>query len=272
MSFGRKAAVSTLAIALAAYLVSGDGRPSLAYFKDSETMAATVSTAACFVADPSRPRSAARSSPRPRQYLPGVHPPGRHVLRLRQRGRRRLRAVRHRNGARERCDDHDRTDRRPARGGRVHGRRRRLHLSERLTTANAALAAGAKAYTITSTDNAANSQTQTGYSVTVDNTRPTGSTIQTANGSATPGKPEAGDSVILHLLRGDRSADRPRRLDRRDDERGRADRAEREWRHVDDPQRCQRGAVADRSVDLVGTAYVTATETSGRRGRRRRWS
>ena len=62
-------------------------------------------------------------------------------------------------------------------------------------TANAALAAGAKAYSITSTDVATNSQTQSGYSVTVDNTRPTGSTIQTANGSTTAGKPEAGDSV-----------------------------------------------------------------------------
>jgi hypothetical protein len=64
-------------------------------------------------------------------------------------------------------------------------------------TANVVLAAGAKAYSITSTDNAANSQTQSGYSVTVDNTQPTGAGIQTANGGATAGKPEAADIVTL---------------------------------------------------------------------------
>jgi hypothetical protein len=64
-------------------------------------------------------------------------------------------------------------------------------------TANATLTAGAKAYTISSTDVATNSQTQAGYSVTVDNTRPTASNVQTANGGATVGKPELGDNVTL---------------------------------------------------------------------------
>ena len=72
-------------------------------------------------------------------------------------------------------------------------------------TANGTLTAGAKAYTITSTDNAANGQTQTGYSVTVDNTRPTGSNVQTANGGATVGRPELGDTMTLTLLGDHRS-------------------------------------------------------------------
>lgn len=62
-------------------------------------------------------------------------------------------------------------------------------------TANAILVAGTYAYSITSTDVATNSRTQTGYSVIVDNTRPAGADIQTANGGATVGKPEIGDSV-----------------------------------------------------------------------------
>ncbi len=60
-------------------------------------------------------------------------------------------------------------------------------------TANGTLAEGSKAYTITSTDVATNSQTQSGYAVIVDNTRPTGTDIQITNGGATAGKPEIAD-------------------------------------------------------------------------------
>jgi signal peptidase I len=63
-------------------------------------------------------------------------------------------------------------------------------------TANAVLAAGAKTYTITATDAAANSVTQGGFSVTVDNTRPTGTNVQTTNAGIT-GQPGLGDTMTL---------------------------------------------------------------------------
>jgi hypothetical protein len=62
-------------------------------------------------------------------------------------------------------------------------------------TANAVLSAGAKSYTVTATDAASNSATQGGFSVTVDNTAPAGSDVQTANGAATAGTAEPGDTV-----------------------------------------------------------------------------
>ncbi len=61
--------------------------------------------------------------------------------------------------------------------------------------ANNPLAAGSRSYTLTLTDNAGNSQTQTGFSVMVDNTSPTGVDIQTANGGATVGHAENGDTI-----------------------------------------------------------------------------
>jgi hypothetical protein len=64
-------------------------------------------------------------------------------------------------------------------------------------TANGSLSAGSKSYTVTLQDNLNTSQTQSGYSVTVDNTAPAASDIQTANTSGqTQGKPEQGDTVI----------------------------------------------------------------------------
>jgi hypothetical protein len=62
-------------------------------------------------------------------------------------------------------------------------------------TASNPLAAGSKSYSITSTDAAANGGTQTGFPVTVDNTVPTASNVQTANGAATVAKPELGDTI-----------------------------------------------------------------------------
>lgn len=61
--------------------------------------------------------------------------------------------------------------------------------------ANAILAAGTYTYSITSTDVAGNSGTQSGFTVTVDNTAPSGSDVQTANGGPTPGKAELGDTI-----------------------------------------------------------------------------
>jgi hypothetical protein len=65
-------------------------------------------------------------------------------------------------------------------------------------TAGATLAAGTYSYSLTSKDLAGNSRTQSGYSVTVDNTAPTAADIQTANKTGnTAGKPEAGDTITF---------------------------------------------------------------------------
>jgi hypothetical protein len=62
-------------------------------------------------------------------------------------------------------------------------------------TANAVLAEGAKAFTVTATDNAANANSLAG-SVTVDNTAPKASDVQTTN-VGTNGLAEQGDSLVL---------------------------------------------------------------------------
>lgn len=65
-------------------------------------------------------------------------------------------------------------------------------------TANATLTAGTYAYSLTSTDKAGYPRTQSGYTVTVDNTVPSASDIQTTNKSGnTAGRPEIGDAVIF---------------------------------------------------------------------------
>ncbi len=63
-------------------------------------------------------------------------------------------------------------------------------------TADAVLAAGSKSYTITATDVAGNSATTPGFSVTVDNTAPTGTDVQTTN-AGVAGRAEIGDTIIL---------------------------------------------------------------------------
>lgn len=66
-------------------------------------------------------------------------------------------------------------------------------------TANAAITAGTYGYSIFSqdSDSPANSQTQSGYNVVVDNTAPSASDVQTANGGATVARPELGDTVTF---------------------------------------------------------------------------
>jgi hypothetical protein len=67
-----------------------------------------------------------------------------------------------------------------------------------LLTADAVLTAGSKSFTITAKDVANNSTTQGGFSVTVDNTAPTATDIQTANVSGgTNGLAETGDSIMF---------------------------------------------------------------------------
>ena len=62
-------------------------------------------------------------------------------------------------------------------------------------TADASLSAGSKSFSITSTDGASNSATQNGFSVTVDNTVPTASDVQTANQGGNSGKAEQSDTI-----------------------------------------------------------------------------
>ncbi|MGH2786033.1 MAG: hypothetical protein ACRDJ1_12285 [Actinomycetota bacterium] len=62
-------------------------------------------------------------------------------------------------------------------------------------TANASITAGTYNYTIAMTDAAGNSRTQTGLSVVVDNTVPSATDIQTANGGAIAGRADQGDTI-----------------------------------------------------------------------------
>lgn len=64
-------------------------------------------------------------------------------------------------------------------------------------TASNPLAPGPKTFTVTATDLATNSATQSGFSVVVDNSPPGAADVQTVNGGATPGRAEAGDQVVF---------------------------------------------------------------------------
>jgi hypothetical protein len=62
-------------------------------------------------------------------------------------------------------------------------------------TAASTLVAGTFAYTLTMTDVAGNSRTETGFDVTVDTTVPTAADIQTSNGGAIAGRADADDKI-----------------------------------------------------------------------------
>jgi predicted ribosomally synthesized peptide with SipW-like signal peptide len=64
-------------------------------------------------------------------------------------------------------------------------------------TASAGITAGTKTFTVTAVDAAGNSSSATSFNATVDNTAPTATDVQTANGGATAGKPELADTVTL---------------------------------------------------------------------------
>lgn len=64
-------------------------------------------------------------------------------------------------------------------------------------TAGSTLAAGTYSYSLTLTDAAGNSATQSGFSVTVDNTAPAGSDVQATNGGSIAGRAEAGDKITF---------------------------------------------------------------------------
>ena len=62
-------------------------------------------------------------------------------------------------------------------------------------TADNPLSVGSKSFSITATDGASNSATQNGFSVTVDNTAPAGSDVQTVDHGGTVGKAEQSDTL-----------------------------------------------------------------------------
>lgn len=79
-----------------------------------------------------------------------------------------------------------------ATGGVAYNRR------SALLTARSTLAAGSTPYALTAADAGGNRATVGGFSVTVDNTVPTSSDVQTANAAGgTTGKPELGDVLQL---------------------------------------------------------------------------
>jgi len=197
MSPTRRIAVSILTVCLAGHLLGAGASTTLALMADSRAVPATFSTAACFVADTLPPVVSGTVISKTPQYVPGF---------VRQGGTYYVYA----NVADAGCAPSGIASVTAnvstittgstavplvagsfSVGGVAYNRR------SASITANAVLAAGAKAYSITSTDNAANSQTQSGYSVTVDNTAPAATDVQAANGGATVGKPEAGDTITL---------------------------------------------------------------------------
>lgn len=64
-------------------------------------------------------------------------------------------------------------------------------------TAGSSLAAGSYSYSLTLTDVAGNSATQSGFGVTVDNTAPSGTDVQTTNGGSIAGRADAGDKIAF---------------------------------------------------------------------------
>lgn len=64
-------------------------------------------------------------------------------------------------------------------------------------TADAALVAGGKSYTVSAADAAGNTSSPATFSVTVDNLPPSATDVQTANGTGQTGRPEAGDTLTL---------------------------------------------------------------------------
>ena len=69
-----------------------------------------------------------------------------------------------------------------------------MYRSASLTATNPQIA-GAKSFTVTATDGAGNTSTAFSGSVTVDNTVPTASNIQTSNNGAIVGRAETGDTI-----------------------------------------------------------------------------
>ena len=186
------AAALTIAIVLLGYLIGGGAQLSLALLTDSENDPSTFTTAASFP-DTTAPTVASSVISKTTLYLPGfvrqggtyfvyanVTDAGSGVATVRANvstvttGQTTLALVAGSYSI----------------GGISYNYR------SASVTANAVLAEGAKAYTITATDVATNSVTQGGFSVTVDNTRPSGTNVQTTN-AGVAGQPGLGDTMTL---------------------------------------------------------------------------
>ena len=66
-----------------------------------------------------------------------------------------------------------------------------------LQTAGAIVLEGTQTYSVSATDSDSNTATRSDLSVQVDNTSPSGSDVQTADGGGTAGRPQAGDSITF---------------------------------------------------------------------------
>jgi hypothetical protein len=185
-------------VSLAGLLIGGRVPSSLAVFNDRETTPSTFATAACLV-DAVAPSVASTVGSKTALYLPGY---------IRQGGTYYIYAnVADAGGG---CTPSGVSTVRTNVGSITTGQTNAALAAGSFTvggtaydyrtaslTANPTLAAGTYTYAITSTDVRANAQTQSGYTVVVDNTRPAGSDIQTANGGSIVGRPELGDRVTF---------------------------------------------------------------------------
>ena len=135
-------------------------------------------------------------------------------------------------------------------------------------TAKSTLAAGSDSFTLKVTDSAGTATT-TSYSVTVDNTAPRASNIQTANvAGGTAGKPELGDAMTLTYTKTIDPNSRPVELVRGRDAGHREDRRRRDLprRHPRGAQRLDLAQLPFGTIDLGRKDYVSQTTTFGAPG------
>lgn len=192
MGTRRSAAALILAVSLGGYLVGGGAHLSMALLTDSENDPSTFSTAASFL-DTTPPTVANSVISKTTPYIPGY---------IRQGGTYYVYANVTDAGsgvatvtANVSTVTTGQTAVALVAGSYTIGGVS-YNFRSASVTANATLAEGAKAYTITATDAAANAVTQGGFSVTVDNTRPTGTNVQTTN-AGVAGQPGLGDTVTF---------------------------------------------------------------------------
>lgn len=259
----RSAAALILAVTFVGFLIGGGGQLSLALLTDSESNPATFTTAACFPAlDTTPPTVSSSVIAKTTGYVPGY---------IRQGGAYFIYANVTDAGcgvatvtANVSAVTTGQTARALVAGSFTVGGTSYNYRSAS-TTANATLAAGATAYTITATDVAANAVTQSGFSVTVDNTQPTGTNVQTTN-AGTIGSPGLGDTIIFtfsepmepHSILAGWTGTATNVVVRITNAAG--------GDSVTIRNAANTAALPFGSVNLVGTAYVTATRDFGATG------
>lgn len=195
---GRRSSLTFLAlVCLLSFALGGGARASYALFADSDTTASTFTTATCFVADDVAPTVTGSVIRRTTAYLAGS---------IKQNGNYYVYANTTDGGcvpsgvATVTADVSTVTSGQTAvtlaagsftAGGVSYGYR------SASLNADTPLPEGDRAFTVRATDVAGNSQTTGGFTVRVDNTRPSASDIQTTNGGSTAGKPELGDTIVF---------------------------------------------------------------------------